>query len=79
MSHQAVSGLKVPQCSGGLQITHETFGGCDGKIQNCLPITDGWKSSVSIRVTSFGRSRTLLVRAQFRKTRGAPFTEVVTI
>src|SRR5258708_23865702 len=20
------------------------FGGCDGKIQNCLPITEGWKS-----------------------------------
>jgi hypothetical protein len=31
---------------------------------------------MSIKVTSFGRPRTLLVRAQFRKT--AAFTEVIT-
>ena len=77
MSHQAVSGLKVPQCSGGLQISRErSSAGAMAKSRIVCRSRNGGRASVSNRVTSFGGPRTLLVRAQFRKTGCAPAAEV---
>ncbi|MGY4572734.1 hypothetical protein ACVWY5_005804 [Bradyrhizobium sp. USDA 3256] len=38
-----VTGVKGPDGSIAIQ-----FGGCDGKIQNCLPITKGWNYTVRL-------------------------------
>jgi hypothetical protein len=59
MSHQAVSGLKVPQCSGGLQITRERSSAAVPVLIVSLQDADKIGHAGSIPV--FGRNRNLSI------------------
>jgi hypothetical protein len=41
--HLSITAKKSPDGSVAIQL-----GGCDGKIQNCLPITPGWNYTVRL-------------------------------